>query len=197
MIKLEDFTGFKVGGIVSLSSSQVIEDFNQISVDFEIKDVRHYYEPNGSLDYTGYLLHSHLDAELMYMLLVRKVGNDFDMLFYYLDTEGDVLEAGEVILNDSGDNFVERFCIPLIDNDGHTHEVTWDQKGAGTFFGVEYTDTEADAGTTKTISEFFTNDECGNNPHAFLEWSGGSEHGWVEMWLGHEIKPSDVTLYNA
>ena len=69
MIKLEDFTGFKAGGIVSLSSSEVIEDFNQISVDFEIKDVRHYYEPNGSLDYTGYLLHSHLDAELMYMLL--------------------------------------------------------------------------------------------------------------------------------
>lgn len=197
MLTVDDFTGFKTGGIVSLSTAQIIEDFNAISVDFEIKDVRTYYEPNGSLNYTGYLLHSHLDADLMYMLMVRRVGNDFDMILYYLDIEGDVSEAAEIVLNESGDNFLERFNVALIDADGNPQEVTWDQKGAGTFFGVEYSDSESEKDATKTISEYFTNDECGGNPHAFLEWSGDAEHGWIEMWMGHEVNPSDVKLYNT
>ena len=195
MLTINDFTGFKKGGIVSLSTTQTIEDFNTLSVDFEIKDVREYHEPNGSLDYTGYLLHSHLEPELMYMLMVRKVGNDFDMLLYYLNIEGDVSEAGEVVLTEGGENFRERFEITLDDAEGNPQEVTWDQKGSGTFFGVEYKDSE-DAGT-KTISEYFTNDACGNNPHVFLEWSGDSKDGWVEMWMGHEVKPTEVTLFNT
>lgn len=195
MIELKDFLGFEKGDIVSLSTTQVITDFNELSVDFEIKDVRNYLEPNGALDYTGYLLHSHLDAELMYMLLVRKVGNDFDMLLYYLDTEGDISEAGQVVLTEDGENFLDRFEMTLTDSDGNPQEVTWDQKGSGTFFGVEYTDSDGEG--DKTISEYFTNDECGNNPHAFLEWSGDSEQGWVELWMGHEVKPSEVKLYNT
>jgi len=195
MLTVTDFSGFRKGGIVTLSTQQIIEDFNTLSVDFEIKDVREYNEPNGSLDYTGYLLHTHLDADLMYMLMVRRVGDDFDMLLYYLDIEGDVSEAGEVVLSDDGENFKNRFETVLEDADGNPQEVTWDQKGAGTFFGVNYSDGEDEG--TKTISEYFTNDECGNNPHAFLEWSGTSEQGWVEMWMGHEVSLTDVTLFNT
>lgn len=195
MIELEDFIDLKKGDIVSLSTTQLISDFNELSVDFEIKDVRTYLEPNGALNYTGYLIHSHLDPDLMYMLMVRKVGNDFDMILYYLDTEGDVTEAGQVVLTEDGQNFLDRFEMSLTDTEGNPQEVTWDQKGSGTFFGVEYSDSEDNG--QKTISEFFTNDECGNNPHAFLEWSGDAEQGWVEMWMGHVVNPSEVKIYNT
>jgi hypothetical protein len=197
MLTINDFTGFQKGGIVSLSTSQIMVDFNQLSVDFEIKDVREYTEPNGALHYTGYLLHSHLEADLMYMLMVRRVGTDFDMILYYLDTEGDVSEAGEIVLSEDGENFQERFDLALTDGDGNTQEVTWDQKGSGTFFGVEFSDGESEDDATKTITEYFTNDDCGGNPHAFLEWSGDCEHGWVELWMGHEVNLTDVQLYNA
>jgi len=197
MLTVKDFSGFQIGGVVTLSTVQVIEDFNAMSVDFEIKDVRQYTEPNGSLDYTGYVLHTHLDAELMYMLMVRRVGNDFDMILYYLDIEGDVSEAGEIVLDEEGQNFLPRYETVLEAANGDPQEVTWDQKGGGTFFGVEYSDAESEDDATKTLTEYFTADECGGNPHAFLEWSGDSENGWVEMWMGHEVNSSDVTLFNV
>jgi hypothetical protein len=195
MLTATDLTRFKKGETVSLSTAQVIENFNAITVDFEIKDVRQYNKPNGALDYTGCLLHTHLDADLMYMLMVRRIGDEFDMILYYLDIEGDVSEAGEVVLTEDGENFLEQFNVVIIDADGNPQEVNWVQKGGGTAFDVNYVDLDDKA--TRTISEYFTNDKCGGNPHAFLEWNGDSKKGWIEMWMGHKVSQSDVKLYNV
>lgn len=197
MITINDFTEFKKGDIVSLSNYQIMVELNQISVDFELKDIREYTDPNGYAHYTGYLLHTHLDAYLMYMLMIRRVGSDVDIILYYLDTEGDVSEAGQIVLSEDGQNLQKRFDLALTDSEGNIQEVTWGQKAAGTLFGVKFSDSESDDNTTKTIAEYCTNDECGNNPHAFLEWSGDSSSGWVELWVGHELKLIDIQLYKT
>ncbi len=195
MLSIDKLKSLKVGDILSLSTMQIISDLDSISVDFDIKDIRKYNEPNGALNYTGFLIHTTLDSDLMYMLLVREIGNDFDMLLYYLDTEGDVSQAGEIVLTEDGNDLLERFDTVLFDENDNQQEVTWDKKSSGTFFGIDYTDSEDEG--IKTIAGYFTNDDCGDNPHAFLDWSGDSSSGWIEMWLGHEVNSTEIKIYNT
>lgn len=114
-------------------------------------------------------------------------------MLYYLDTEGNIEEARELMLNEEGDDLVDRFELETEDTDGNSHKVTWDKQHR--FFGVEYEDLNED--TQKVVGLYFTDDECGGNPHGFVEWTGDDEEGYIEVWLGSELKDHEINILST
>ncbi len=94
------------------------------------------------------------------------------------------------------EDLVERFEVAMDFDDADSVDVTWDKKDAGSTFGVETTSTEAKR-DAKTLAEYFTNDETHGNPYCFIEWTGDSENGWIEIWYGCEIKPEDLEFFRT
>jgi len=237
-----NFKGYRRGDVITLSDIQTQKEFGEMSVDFIIKNIRTYREPNGFLTYTAYICEyqgKDDDEPNQIMIMVREVNDNYDLMFYFLEADGDVTQfpmlftkevveedndvnetdTNETLTDDAfsydedydGDDdnneteededdgftedLVDRFEVE-IDYCEEKSDVTWDKKSSGSTFGIEYNSTE-DGKDIKTIAEYFTNDETHGNPHAFLEWTGDSEAGYVEIWYGCEIRPEDVEMFHS
>lgn len=192
MKDVSKFLGKKKGDVIALSTSQTMDDHNEFELEMIIEEVRTYSEPHGIFEYVGYIAKPMDNDDMTYMLLIRKVDEDYDLMLYHLRMDGGMDQAREGIINEAGDDLIEEFCIDIFDNEGEPHPVTWTKKASGTFFGIEFDD-GTDEGI-KTICEYQTDDECGDNPHALIEWTGDDEDGWAELWVGSPIEEFEVKL---
>jgi len=229
-----DFKGFGKGDIATLSDIQTQKEYKALNADFKIIEVRTYREPNDFFNYTGYICEYKADKDSedepqQIMILLREMGDDYDLLVFYMDQDGDVTEYDWLIEekeeegDESGDeeddgefddeifddddeendeeddeadeDLVERFEVTMHfdGEDEDDRDVTWDKKDAGSTFGVQTHSTES-GDDEKTLAEYFTNDNP-ENPHAFIEWTGDSEKGWIEIWYGCEIRPEDIEMF--
>lgn len=236
-----NFKGFSKGDIATLGDIQTQKEFGDLTADFRIIEVRTYREPGGFFHYTGYICEyqgkGEEDEPQQIMILLREMGEMYDLFVYYMDQDGDVTEYSFLIeekaiekedeeedseeeepvveilhgFSDESDteeeedeeesntteDLVERFEVTLhFDEDDSDSDVTWDKKDAGSTFGVETTSTETER-DTKTLAEYFTNDETHDNPYCFIEWTGDSKKGWIEIWYGCEIKPEDLEMFRT
>lgn len=195
---IDDFTGFGVDDIITLSDLQTQEEYNKTSVDFRIREVRVYKEPQGVFTYTAYLAEykPNKDKVDQIMLLVMQVGSEFELRVYFLDNDGASDDFAPVFAEDK-DDLIDRFDVTLNIGD-EEYPVTWDKQGSSAF-GVETTSTESnsDEPDCKTLAEYFTNDETKGNPHCFIEWTGDKEGGYIEIWYGCEIRNEDVEIYST
>lgn len=195
---VDDFIGFGVGDIITLSDIQTQEEYNKTSVDFRIKEVRVYQKPMDAFTYTGYLAEykPDKDEEHQIMLFVMQVGEDFELRVYFLDNDGPSEDFGPILSEDVED-LIDRFDVTLHIDD-KDYPVTWDRQGSSAF-GVEVTSTESDEEEPdcKTLAEYFTNDETKGNPHCFIEWTGEKEGGYIEIWYGCEVRDEDVEIYST
>lgn len=191
-----DFRGFGVGDIITLSDLQTQAEFNELHVDFVIKEARVYNEPNGLFAYTAYICDYPNEQEQTIMVLLRESGDAFDILVYYQDQEGDACDY-EGLFNEDGQDLVERFEVDLHLSKGESR-VVWDKKQAGSTFGTDTVVVDSDGNEShdiKTLAEYFTDDDTDNNPHCLIEWTGESDAGWIELWYGTEIRPEDIEIY--
>lgn len=196
MKSIENFLGFGEGDICTLSDLQTQKEFGEMSVDFAVKEVRTYKEPGGFFTYTGYICeYEPKDGEPQtIMLLVRQMGADFDLLAYYLDKEGDAGESP--VFTEDGEDLLDTLDVTMYNDKDEEINVTWHKKKAGTTFGVEAESSSTD-NDTKTLVEYYTEDDTGGNNHAFLEWTGDAEDGYIELWYGCEIRVDDAELYHT
>jgi len=196
-----DYLGYQIGDIITLSDVQTQQEFNEMSVDFRIKEIRTYKEPGGLFTYTGYISEYAPENEepTTIMLFLRQVDDDFDLFVYYVDQEGPSDDFGPLFKTNPKDpedeDLVDIFEVD-IHVDGKDLPVTWNQKGSGTIFGVDYNSTDTGEGQ-KTISEYYTKDETGGNPHCFIDWAGDTTDGFLEIWYGCEVTPEDVELFRT
>lgn len=116
---------------------------------------------------------------------------DVEILDDYDEDEEEVEEEDEI---ETDFDLVASFDATLHFEDAKL-EATFDKKDLGSLFGVEYKSTEDKKGDMKTIAEYYTEDDTRGNPHAFLEWTGDEEKGWIEVWYGCEITKADIEVY--
>ena len=181
-----------VGDVVTLSSTGVMQDHNVLELDCEIIEKRNYKEAGGRFNYTAYICKP-IKSETVYMLLVRQVGSDSDIMLYYNDHGMDVREVAEFILNPDGQDLVPQYSMTVTDTAGNPHEILWEKKSAGTFFGAEFRDSDGVKGI-RTVCEYGTKSECGGNPHTFIDWAGDNATGWIEFWVGCQITSFEVKI---
>lgn len=199
MSKVSKFLGHKKGDFISLSTDQTMEDHSELDLEMVIKDVRTYKEPNDTFRYTGYVCSPRGQEDMTYMLIVFQVDDEFELKLYYLNNEGDVEDARELLLSEDGEDLVDEFAIEIEFNtdEGETeeHPVNWTKKSSGTFFGIEVTE-EGKTGIA-TIAEYQTDDPCGGNDHGLVEWKGDCDgDGWIEFWMGTPIEEFEVKFHN-
>jgi hypothetical protein len=189
----ENFLGFRVKDIITLSDIQTQTEYSKLNVDFVITEVRIYKEPSEFFTYTGYLAtyKPKPDQEHNIMLLVREIGDDFDLRVFYLDTDGPSDDFSPLFSPDA-DDLIDRFEASIHFGEEQI-DVTWDRQG-DTSFGIESTSTKTQGTDQKTLAEYFTNDETRGNPHCFIEWTGNKIGGYLEIWYGCEIRIEDVEL---
>jgi hypothetical protein len=192
---ISDFLSYSVGDVITLSDIQTQIEYNALSSDFIIKGVRTYCHPEGAFKYTGYLAsYKHgTENEKQILLMIRKVGSEYDMKVFCLNTDG-ASEDFTPLFSVDEDDLVDRFEVDIHFNDGDL-PVTWDKQG-GSCFGVESSTLDSDEVDCKTIAEYFTNDETKGNPHCFIEWTGDKTGGYVEMWYGCEVGANDVEIFH-
>jgi len=194
---VNDFKGFNKGDIITLKDIQTQKDFGELSVDFPIIETRSYREPNNFFLYTGYVFEYLLpDSEdpIKMMLLIREVGDESDVMVYYLDGEGNATEY-ESLFIESGEDLENRFEVTMHLEKGDS-DVTWDKKNDESTFGV-ITESSETGKDHKTLAEYYTEDDTDNNPHALVEWSGDTKKGWIEIWYGCEARKEDIELYHV
>jgi hypothetical protein len=199
MKSINDFIGFEVGDIITLSDIQTQKEFKEMEVDFKIIQTREYRHPNGVFAYTGYIASYQAtpeDEEQQIMLLVRQIGDDFDLQVYYMDNEG-TSEEFEALFVENEEDLLDRFEVQLHFGEEDL-DVTWDRQGP-TNFGVNYSssDDDEDDEIIKTLAEYFTNDDTRGNPYCLIEWSGDKVGGYVEIWYGCEITVDDVEIFHT
>jgi hypothetical protein len=197
MAKISDFLNYGVGDIATLSDLQTQKEFKKMEADFLIIETRKYRHPEGIFTYTGYLMSYKATPEAVeqqIFLLIRQVGDDFDLRVYYLDSDGPSDSFEDLFIEDE-DDLVDRFDVTL-NFDDTSLEVTWDQQGQSNF-GIECDSSESGETNVKTIAEYFTNDDTHGNPHCFIEWTGDKLGGYIEIWYGCEIRESDLEMYHT
>lgn len=186
----EELKGYKVGDIMTLSDLQTQMEFDQPSYDFTLIEVRNYKESGGMFEFIGYVVENPDEQKLM--LLVRTMGEDYDLMFYYLDQDGDIGDF-ESLLSEDGDDFIDEFDAEQ-EIDGKQLKAGFKKKSYGTVFGVEHNSSSDSEETIKTIAEYLTEDEYGGNNHAFIEWSGDNKDGYFELWYGCEFAPHEIEI---
>lgn len=101
MKAVSNFKGFGKGDIATLSDIQTQKEFGDLTADFKIIEVRTYREPGDFFLYTGYICEyqgkNEDDEPQQIMILLRQMGEDYDLLVYYMDQDGDVKEYGHLI----------------------------------------------------------------------------------------------------
>lgn len=183
---------YKTGDVIVLSSLGIMEDHNVIELECPIIETRKYRDPNGLFKYTAYVCKP-TTTDVTYMVMIREVGDAHDIMLYYCDKGMDIREAGPYVLVADGQDLLPTYTITVTDMNGNPHDIVWEKKSSGTFFGVKYSDDGVSG--QKTICEYFTNSECGNNPHTFVDWSGDATSGWIEFWIGNNISEFEVKIY--
>lgn len=199
MAGIEELLGYGIGDIITLSDIQTQKEFKLMAVDFKIVETREYRHPEAMYTYTGYIASYQAtpeDEEQQIMLLVRLIGDDFDLRVYYMDNDGQS-ESFETLFVDDDDDLEERFNSALnFDDLDDPLPVTWDRQGP-TNFGIECDTSESSETNIKTIGEYYTNDDTRGNPHCLIEWSGDKVGGYIEIWYGCEITVNDIEMYHT
>lgn len=194
MKNVSEFLSKRVGDIISLSTTQTMEDHNNFELEMIIKEVRIYNESHDIFHYTGYIAQPQDCDDITYMVLIRQCDDEYELFLYYLNMEGSVEQAREIVLAEDGEDFIKEFCIDVEFGD-KVSPVNWNQKSHGSFHGVEYDDGKDEG--IKSICEYQTDDECGDNPHALVDWAGDDNDGWIEMWMGSPISDFEVTIVSG
>jgi hypothetical protein len=197
MAKISDFLNYGVGDIITLSDLQTQKEFKKMEADFQIIETREYRHPEGIFTYTGYLASYKATPEAeeqQILLLIRQVGDDFDLRVFFMDSDGPSESYEDLFVIDE-DDLVDRFDVTL-NFDGTSLEVTWDRQGQSNF-GIECDSSESEETNIKTLAEYFTNDDTRGNPHCLIEWSGDKLGGYIEIWYGCEIRESDIEMYQT
>lgn len=184
-----DITAFKVGDLITLSSLGVMVDHGSTEITMVIKNKRIYHLEN-MFHYTGYIIQPEDNDEITYMVLIRQIGKDHDIVHYYLDKDGDVSLAREIVIDESGEDFIDRFDLEITDDKNQTHNVTWDKQQS--FHGVDYSDNETEEEEIRSLGTYLTNDDSGGYPYALIEWAGDDQEGWLELWIGQIIKEHEI-----
>jgi hypothetical protein len=197
MDNISNVLNFGVGDIITLSDIQTQTEFKKLDVDFTIVETREYKHPEGVFCYTGYIAvyQASPDAEQQQiMLVVRQVGDQYDLRVYYMDSDGpaDIFEG---LFVKEEDDLVDRFEVTLHFDEDHL-DVTWDRQGV-TNFGIECRSSASKDVNCKTIASYFTNDDTRGNPHCFIEWTGDKIGGYIEIWYGCEIRKNDLEMYHT
>ena len=198
---VQNYLGYSVGDMITLSDIQTQSAYNKTSVDFRIIEFREYVQPEGAFKYSAYIAEYKPDKESdpkQIMLMVMQVENEFELRVYTLSMEG-TAEDMEPVLDPEEDDLLDRFEVTLNFDDSDDLPVTWDRQG-NSAFGVEVfssSSEDEEEPDCKTIAEYFTNDETNGNPHCFIEWTGDKDDGYIEIWYGCEIQPADVELFNV
>ena len=104
-IKLEDFQNVTVGDMITLSDFQTQKEYNALSADFRIREVRDYKEPSGLFEHKAIICdYENKDGgegeEQSIMVLLRNFVSigEWDLMVYYLDQDGDISEYVESML---------------------------------------------------------------------------------------------------
>lgn len=205
-MNLQELQELGINDIITLKDLQTQKEYNALSADFRIREIRNYNDPNGRFNYIGLICdyENKTDGdEQSIMVMVRNFPtlHNWDLFVYYLDNDGDVNDMIDFVTED-GEDLVSTFEVDLHFDDA-TLPVKWDKKQTGTTFGVESftfaSDDDIEYGVDpdcKTTAEYFTDDETRGNPHCFVEWTGDDRTGWVEIWYGCEITEHDIEVYN-
>lgn len=195
MIKtIQDFLSFKVGDLITLSDLQTQAEYNKMSVDFPIKEVRTYKEPNGVFEYYGYMVEAP-NCDL-YLVLFKTMKEVFEPYIFFKDTgaSGPLSSFSPLLafFNDDGKDFVSRFDAQVTDKTG-THLVVWDKQTSS--YGIEFQSTAEGKGMC-SLGEYYTNSENGGNNYCLLDWKGDVNKGFIETWYGCQIKNSEIELFH-
>ena len=187
-----DFLGYQVGDILTLSDLQTQEEFKKLSVDFTIREIRTYKEPNGVFTYIGYSIVTPNNQSLL--VLVKTMGEAFEVYIFFQDTAAPIAEKSPLLclLTEDQKDLVLRMesDIPNEGAEG-THHVTWDRQTVT--HGVDYEDT-GDIEGICTLGEYFTNDENGGNNFCLIDWKGDAAKGFIEIWYGCLIKNHEIKI---
>lgn len=197
MDNISNVLNFGVGDIITLSDIQTQTEFKKLEVDFTIVETREYKHSEGVFCYTGYIAvyQASPDADpQQIMLVVRQVGDQYDLRVYYMDSDGPSENFGAIISGD-GEDLIDRFDVDLHFGE-ETLPVTWDRQGV-TNFGVVCRSSETKHVNCKTIASYFTNDDTRGNPHCFIEWTGDNTGGYIEIWYGCEIRKNDLEMFHT
>jgi hypothetical protein len=194
MKDIQELISCQRGDIVSLSDFQTCAEFKGIKVDFQISRVRNYEDQEGRFSIVAYELEGP-NEETPYMLVIKIVGEDYDVFVYYLDNAGEFdgdpeNPYAENILTEDEDNLVDRIEVDVHYEEGDL-EVVWDLQDQT--HGVRYEDDAEDEGIC-TIAEYYTEDDNKNNQYCLVDWKGDSEDGSIEMWYGCLIKDHEVEI---
>ena len=193
---MKEFLGFNKDDIVTLSDIQTQTDFSEMSADFRIIETRIYREPNNFFVYTGYVINYQPPEEdpIKMLILIRQVGDASDVMVYFLDNDGAASDFESLFTEDKQD-LVNRFDVTMHLKDKES-DVTWDKKNDQSTFGV-ITGSSETGPDQKTLAEYITNDDTEGNSHAFVEWTGSVEKGWIEIWYGCEARKEDIEFFHT
>jgi len=186
-MEIKELLGHEKGDIITISDLQTIATYEKTEgLDLEIKKVRKYSEAD-LFTYTGYVASD--ESGQKFMLMIRQVDDEFDLILFYLDQEGDAEDYYDAVINENGDDFEETFEVEIEGED-----VEWIRKSSS-IFGVEI-EINGTKGKPLTIAEYGTNNDT-NNPFAFLEWSSTDEDEWLEIWYGCQIKEHEISILSV
>ena len=197
---IADFSGYNVGDIVTLSDMQTMEEFNKMSVDFPIVEIRLYIEPNGVFKYIVYIVESPTDQQHL-MILIKTMSSNFEVYIFYMDTGAPLYKAvGNqdpcplyCLLTEDQQALAKRIEASVAGKT-ETFAVTWDQQTET--FGVQYEDSTGIEGIC-TLGEYFTTDKNeGNNNFCLIDWKGDAIKGFLEIWYGCQIKDHEVKMFH-
>ena len=187
-----DFLGYRVGDILTLSDLQTQEEFGKLEVDYTIREIRTYKEPNGVFTYIGYSIVTSNNQTLL--VLIKTMGEAFEVYIFFQDTAAPVSAGSPLLclLTEDQKDLVLRMeaDIPNEGSEG-THHVTWDRQTVT--HGVEYGDT-GDIEGICSLGEYFTNDENGGNNFCLIDWKGDAAKGFIEVWYGCMIKNHEIKI---
>jgi len=221
---LADFVGFRVGDIISLSDLQTQTEYNAMSVDFIIREVRTYSEPNSVFTYYGYQVEAPNATHDLYLILFKTMqgktihigsgpGSDVP------HRRGDEPEAFEayVFFKDTGAsgplfNALEgQDPCPLMaffndekkDFTPRFEAQVTDATGTHAVtwdrqvssYGVDFASTSDGKGLC-SLGEYYTDDENGGNSYCLLDWKGDTTKGYIETWYGCPVKNSEIALFH-
>ncbi len=208
---IDDFLDYTTGDIITLSDSQTQIEFDELSVEFVITEVRTWKGPDDLFTYTGYIAEytpAGKDTEQV-MLLVREVDREYDLRVYYLDQDCGADELAHALVVDQSideslydeeertmlpeisETLAEQFNATIFVGDEEL-PVRWDRQAV--FFGVMASSTGMPKEDMRVLGLYFTEDETGGNKNCMIEWSGDSETGWFEVWYGCDVVEQDVAM---
>lgn len=184
---VKDFLGFEVGDILKLSDLDTQTEFGESSVSFKIKERRKYEHDGIGFVFTGYVVQAPNKEQQDFMLMIKEVGNVYDLLLFYMDGCGEI--TGTPLLDKEG-GLVDYFETSTQLNNKEV-VVPWNRQGPtihGVVLNADLTPDLRSIGNYHTASTEF------KYPYLFVEWTGDEKTGFFEMWFGSLIQASDLEL---